>query len=118
MTLEKGSSLRNPASPGNRKFIDPDAITWYKLNVFIIEEVIRVIDRVEVNPNICHGQPCIKGTRIMVYTIIELIEAGLTPDDIIRDYYPNITSEDIKGCLHYAATLIKNQEYIPFEKVI
>jgi len=54
----------------------------------------------------------------MVYTIIELIEAGLAPDDIIRDYYPNITREDIKECLHYAATLIKNQEYIPFEKVL
>ena len=100
------------------KFIDQDVIAWYKFNVFIIKEVTGMINRVEVSPNICHGQPCIKGTRIMVYTIIELIEAGLAPDDIIRDYYPNITREDIKGCLHYAATLIKNQEYIPFEKVL
>ena len=75
-------------------------------------------DRIEVNPNICHGQPCIKGTRIMVYTIIELIESGLTPDLIIKDYYPKISKGDIKDCLHYAASLIKNQEYIPFEKVI
>ncbi|MBE7445595.1 MAG: DUF433 domain-containing protein [Planctomycetia bacterium] len=73
-------------------------------------------NRIEVNPDICHGQPCIKGTRIMVYIIIELLEAGLTPDDIIKDYYPQITMDDIKQCLHYAASLIKDQEYIPFEE--
>lgn len=75
-------------------------------------------NRIEVNPDICHGQPCIKGTRIMVYIIIELLESALTPDDIIRDYYPNITKEDIKQCLHYAVSLIKDQEYIPFEEAI
>jgi uncharacterized protein (DUF433 family) len=73
---------------------------------------------IEATPDICHGQPCIKGTRIMVYIIIELLESGLTPDNIIKDYYPNITKEDIKQCLHYAATLIKDQEYIPFEEAI
>ncbi|MGR3176079.1 MAG: DUF433 domain-containing protein [Candidatus Scalindua sp.] len=73
---------------------------------------------IEATPDICHGQPCIKGTRIMVYIIIELLESGLTSDDIIKDYYPNITKEDIKQCLHYAATLIKDQEYIPFEEAI
>ncbi|OHB91035.1 MAG: hypothetical protein A3D89_03680 [Planctomycetes bacterium RIFCSPHIGHO2_02_FULL_52_58] len=58
-------------------------------------------ERIEVNPNICHGQPCIKGTRIMVYLILELLEAGLTPEDIIRDYYPNLTEEDINACFSY-----------------
>jgi uncharacterized protein (DUF433 family) len=75
-------------------------------------------NRIEATPDICHGQPCIKGTRIMVYIIIELLESGLIPDDIIKDYYPNITKEDIKQCLHYAATLIKDQEYVPFEEAI
>lgn len=57
--------------------------------------------RIETNPKICHGQPCIKGTRIMLYTIIELLESGLTPDQIISDYYKNLTREDIKECLHH-----------------
>jgi len=74
-------------------------------------------DRIEINPNICHGQPCIKETRIMVYIILELMETGLTPNDIIKDYYPQITMADIKQCLNYAASLIKDQEYIPFEEV-
>lgn len=75
-------------------------------------------NRIESDPNICHGQPCIKGTRIMVYIILELLEAGLTADDIIRDYYPNLTSDDIKACLHYATALIKEQEYVPFEESV
>jgi len=76
------------------------------------------MDRIEVNPDICHGQPCIKGTRIMVYLIIELLESGLIAQDIIRDYYPDLTEEDIKQCLHFAATLIKDQEFIPFETTL
>ena len=72
------------------------------------------IERISVDPNICHGQPCIKGTRIMVYLILELLEADLSPDQIIRDYYPQLTKQDIEACLHYAATLIRDTEYVPF----
>lgn len=75
-------------------------------------------ERIDINPNICHGQPCIKGTRIMVYIILELLEKGLTPEDIIRDYYPNLTTDDIKACLGYAASLIKEQEFISFEEIV
>jgi len=74
-------------------------------------------DRITVNPYICHGQPCIKNTRIMVYLILELIEAGLTSDEIIRDYYPSLTKEDIQSAIHYAVTLIKDEEYIPYEEI-
>lgn len=72
-------------------------------------------DRITIDPNICHGQPCIKGTRIMVYLILELIEAGLTLDEIIKDYYPSLIKEDIQSAIHYAVNLIKNEEYI-FER--
>ena len=50
----------------------------------------------------------------MVYLILELLEAGLSPDQIIKDYYPQLTKRDIEACLHYAATLIRDTEYIPF----
>ncbi|HHT9135401.1 MAG TPA: DUF433 domain-containing protein [Candidatus Avalokitesvara rifleensis] len=75
-------------------------------------------ERIEIDPNVCHGQPCIKGTRVMVYLILELLKEGLTPEDIIRDYYPNLAVEDIKACLDYAAFLIKEQEFISFEEVV
>jgi uncharacterized protein (DUF433 family) len=76
--------------------------------------MIDLIERIAVDPNVCHGQPCIKGTRIMVYLILELFEAGLSAEKIIQEYYPNLTKQDIEACLHYAATLIRDTEYIPF----
>ncbi len=75
-------------------------------------------DRITVDAHICHGQPCIKNTRIMVYLILELIEAGFTSNEIIRDYYPSLTKEDIQAAIHYAITLIKDEEYIPYEGVV
>ncbi|HYA40214.1 MAG TPA: DUF433 domain-containing protein [Syntrophobacteraceae bacterium] len=71
---------------------------------------------ISVDPHVCHGQPCISGTRIMVYLVLELLEAGLTPDAIIQEYYPQIDRQDIEACLHYAASLIRDAEYVPFER--
>jgi len=73
-----------------------------------------LIERISVDPNVCHGQPCIKGTRIMVSLILELLESGLSSDQIIREYYPQLTKQDIEACLHYAAILIRDTEYVPF----
>lgn len=74
----------------------------------------NLIERIQVDPKICHGQPCVKGTRIMVYLVLELLEAGLTSDQIIQDYYPQLAKQDIEACLHYAASLIRDTEYVPF----
>ncbi|OGF65059.1 MAG: antitoxin [Candidatus Fischerbacteria bacterium RBG_13_37_8] len=74
-------------------------------------------ERIIVDPKICHGQPCFKGTRIMVFLVLELLEAGITPEKIIADYYPNLTLKDVKAALQYAVNLIKNEEFIPFIKV-
>lgn len=71
-------------------------------------------DRISVNKDICHGQPCIKGTRIMVYLILELLEAGVTKQQIITDYYPQLSMEDVDACIRYAATLIRDADYVPF----
>ena len=57
--------------------------------------------RISVNPEILHGKPCIAGTRIPVYLIIEMIEHGLTFNEIIEEY-PHITLDDIKACLRFA----------------
>jgi uncharacterized protein (DUF433 family) len=77
-------------------------------------EMGNLLERICVDPNVCHGQPCIKGTRIMVYIILELLEAGLTPEQIIKDYYPQLLKQDIEACLHYAANLIRDTEFVPF----
>ncbi|MFX1512845.1 MAG: DUF433 domain-containing protein [Promethearchaeota archaeon] len=69
--------------------------------------------RISINPEICHGKPCIKGTRIPVYLIIEMIEHGLTFKEIIEEY-PHIKEVDIKACLRFARKLIEKEEIFPF----
>jgi uncharacterized protein (DUF433 family) len=63
-----------------------------------------VIDRIVSDPNICSGKPCIKGTRIPVHIILDLFAAG---DDFagIKKAYPNVSDDDIRACLRYAAML-------------
>jgi uncharacterized protein (DUF433 family) len=64
-------------------------------------------ERVIVNPNIYGGKPCMRGIRIaVVYMILELLEDGLSFEEIIRDYYPHITKEDIRACLEYARAIV------------
>lgn len=75
-----------------------------------------LMERISVDPHVCDGQPCIKGTRIMVYLVLELLEAGLEHERIIQEYYPQLEREDIEACLHYAAGLIRDAEYVPFER--
>ena len=74
-----------------------------------------LLECITVDPHICHGQPCIKDTRILVHLILELLETGLTPEQIILDYYPQLTKRNIEACLHYAATLVRDSEFIPYE---
>lgn len=53
--------------------------------------------RISVDPEICDGKPCIKGTRIPVFMILELIEAEIGFDKIIEEYYPDITKRRYQG---------------------
>jgi len=69
-----------------------------------------MIDRIAVNPNIHFGKPCVAGTRIPVQNVLELIEAGVSFDEIIRDYYPDLEIEDIRACLRYAIALISAED--------
>ncbi len=69
--------------------------------------------RISVNPNICHGKVCIKGTRIPVHIILDLLSAGETVGNIL-EAYPQVTKEDVHECLLYAAVLA-SEEIIPIE---
>lgn len=65
-------------------------------------------ERIVVNPNICHGQACVKGTRIPVHQIIGMLASGDTTDDLLAEY-PSLKREDIFACLNYAASLAEEQ---------
>jgi uncharacterized protein (DUF433 family) len=56
-----------------------------------------------IDDEICHGKPTFRGTRILVSDVIELIAAGVSPEEIIRDYYPSLSKEMIKEALEWAA---------------
>lgn len=72
--------------------------------------------RIVIDPKICHGKPVIKGTRIMVWQILDLLENECTFIEIIQDYFPSITVQDIKACIHYANSIVKSEEIIfPYE---
>ena len=63
-------------------------------------------ERISVNPVICHGKACIRGTRVLVSTILDNVAAGVAHQDILRSY-PAITEADIEAALSYAAELTR-----------
>ena len=70
----------------------------------------KIFQRISSDPDICHGKPCIKGTRIPVYLIVSLVAEGESIESIIQDY-PSLTPEDIKAAIHYAAKLCEYEAY-------
>ena len=64
-------------------------------------------DRITVDPAICHGKPCIKGTRVMVSVVLDNIAAGETADQIATTYH--LTKEDVQAALQYAAELARER---------
>jgi len=66
------------------------------------------IERIIVDPNICHGKACIAGTRIPVSVILDNLSSGSTYDEIINAY-PSLTIEDIRAALKYATLLTKER---------
>ena len=63
-------------------------------------------DRIEVNPRVHFGKPCIAGTRVTVQSVLELVREGLSATVIRRDYHPDLAPDDVRDCLQYAIDLI------------
>jgi len=66
-------------------------------------------ERIETDSEICHGKPCIKGTRIMISIILEWLEAGKTFEEIM-DAYPELSKEDLSATVRYARKLIEEEK--------
>lgn len=63
---------------------------------------------VSVDPNICHGKACIRGTRVMVSVVLDNLAAGLSPTDIVRSY-PSLQPDDVAAAIAYAAELARER---------
>ena len=66
----------------------------------------NLINRITINPDICHGKPSIRNMRYPVEMILDLLSAGMTHKEILTDY-PALEDNDIKACLAYASRLTK-----------
>ena len=70
-------------------------------------------DRISVDPAVCHGRPCVAGTRVLASVLIDNVAAGISPDEILKSY-PTIKAEDIRAALEYAAELARERTvFIP-----
>ena len=65
-------------------------------------------DYIMVDPNVCHGMACVKGTRIMVSVILDNLAAGLTTEEIVQSY-PSLNREDVQAVITYAAELTRER---------
>ena len=69
---------------------------------------MNINNHISVDPGICHGQACVKGTRMPVHQIIRMLANGDKIEELLQDY-PSLKIEDIYACLEYAAQLAEEQ---------
>ena len=71
----------------------------------------NLLNRITLNPDVCHGKPTIRNKRYTVNLILDLLTSGMTEKEILDDY-PALEKEDILACLAYAARLTRTKTYI------
>lgn len=71
---------------------------------------LEMIERITVDPEVHFGKPSVAGTRITVQNVLELLDENLSFDEIIEDYYPDLTPEDIRACIQYAIALVAAED--------
>lgn len=79
----------------------------------MIMGMLNPLERIAINPKICHGQPCVRGTRIMVWLVVQYLANGDAVEDILTAY-PALSREDVQACLAYAAELTR-ERVLPIE---
>ena len=70
----------------------------------------NLLERITLNPEVVHGKPAIRGTRILVSSILEYLAGGDSVEDILEEF-KELTKEDILACLAYASKAINHQEF-------
>ena len=65
-------------------------------------------DHISVDPNVCHGKACIRGTRVMVSVVLDNLASGLSPTELVRSY-PSLQPDDVSAAMAYAAELARER---------
>jgi uncharacterized protein (DUF433 family) len=71
--------------------------------------------RITTDPQVCHGKPCIRGTRVMVSVVLDNLSDGLTAAEIVEEY-PALTPDDVRAALGYASELAREEELMPLRR--
>lgn len=71
-------------------------------------------ERIELNPSILAGKPVVKGTRIAVELVVDLLGQGWTEEALLKNY-PTLTAADIRACLQYASAALQNEKVYPLK---
>ncbi len=77
-----------------------------------------LLERISIDPNVCFGKPCIRGTRIWVSLILDLLASGSSIDELLTEY-PQLTVDDIRAAIAYGAEMARERYVeIPFRATI
>ena len=68
----------------------------------------QLLERISIDPAVAHGQPCVRGTRVLVTVILDALAAGMTPAEVIA-HYPSIAEDDVRAAVAYGAWLAKQE---------
>ncbi len=71
-----------------------------------------LLERITINPNLCHGQPCVRGLRYPVNSLLELLSSGMSIDEILADY-EDLERDDLLAVLEYAAKMTQVRRFQP-----
>ena len=100
MKSKTGKRIKYTDEPMENVEVIPDFLPPPEELAFKEEPVKN--DRIVSNPRVLGGKPCVKGTRIPVYVVLELVEANISFDEIRARFYPQLSEDDIKACAAYA----------------
>jgi len=81
-------------------------------------ETRTLLKRISIDPQRCGGRPCIRGHRITVEQILELLASGLSPQEIVSEnYFPTLTVEDVRACVAFATQFVRSDDIHFFEEL-
>ncbi len=68
----------------------------------------ELLQRISVDPNICFGKPCVKGHRIWVSLVLDMLAAGTSPEEVLANY-PGLTEMDVRACIAYGSEMSRER---------
>ena len=75
---------------------------------------MALLDRITIDPAVCHGKPCVRGLRYPVETLLDLLSGGMTTEDLLADY-PDLEEADVHAALAYAAAVARTGRALPLD---